>query len=164
MAVSIVKPAEEHIEAISRICSEGWKQTVESKLSEAYQEQTVAFWYNHERIKSDLEAGVYSHIALVDSKAAGVIGGGMTGPETGEVFVLYVDESFRYKGIGRQLLDALTGLQREQGASEQWVSVQEDNGYGIPFYEARGFVFQKKKVEQTDTGEEQVSLRYMRKI
>lgn len=163
MTVSIIKPAEEHIEAISSICSAGWKQTVEGKLSEAYQEQNVAFWYNHARIKSDLEAGVYSHVALIGSKVAGVIGGGMTGPGTGEVFVLYVDESFRYKGIGRQLLDALTGLQREQGASEQWVSVQEDNGYGIPFYEARGFVFQKKKVEKTETGEEQVSLRYMRK-
>lgn len=43
MKITIVKPTENHIEAISRICSNGWKQTVEGKLSEEYQEQNVAF-------------------------------------------------------------------------------------------------------------------------
>ena len=78
--------------------------------------------------------------------------------------MLYVDETYRYKGIGRLLLEALTELQKEQGAAKQWVSVQEDNQHGIPFYEARGFRLQGKKTELTDTGEEQVSLRYSREI
>ncbi|WP_033543669.1 GNAT family N-acetyltransferase [Planococcus sp. CAU13] len=164
MPVLIIKPAEIHIEEIAEICSTGWKQTVEGKLSEEYQEQNVAFWYNHERIKNDLEAGFYTHVALIDSDVAGVIGGGITSPGVSEVFMLYVAETYRYQGIGRQLLDALTGLQKEQGALVQWVSVQEDNERGIPFYEARGFKLQGKKIEQTDTGEDQVSLRYMRKI
>lgn len=164
MAVLIIEPTENHIEAISTICSMGWKQTVEGKLSEKYQEQNVAFWYAHERIKKDLEAGFYSHVALIDSDVAGVIGGAMTGPGIGEVFVLYVDETYRYQGIGRHLLDALTQLQKEQGASKQWVSVQEGNQRGIPFYEARGFAYQGKKLELTDTGEQQVSLRYSRPV
>lgn len=29
--------------------------------------------------------------------------------------------------------------------NEQWVSVQDGNQRGIPFYEARGFAFQKKE-------------------
>ncbi|MCM3609769.1 GNAT family N-acetyltransferase [Planococcus sp. MERTA32b] len=164
MDVSIAKPSENHIEAISEICSSGWKQTVEGKLSEEYQEQNTAFWYNHERIRSDMEAGYYTHVALIDSDVAGVIGGGLTSPGVSEVFMLYVDEAYRYKGIGRLLLEALTGLQKEQGATEQWVSVQEGNQRGIPFYEARGFKLQGKKKERTDTGEEQVSLRYLREI
>lgn len=164
MEMSIVEPAEHHIKAISTICSKGWKQTVEGKLSAEYQELNVAFWYNHERIREDLEAGFYTHVALVDSDVTGVIGGGMTGPGVAEVFVLYMDETYRYRGIGRLLLDALTELQKEQGAVEQWVSVQEDNQRGIPFYEARGFACQGKKSEMTVAGEEQVSLRYSRKI
>ena len=164
MDVSITKPTENHIEAISAICSAGWKQTVEGKLSEEYQEQNIAFWYNHERIRSDMEAGYYTHVALIDSNVTGVIGGGMTDSGVSEVFMLYVDETCRYKGIGRLLLEALTELQKEQGAAEQWVSVQEGNQFGIPFYEARGFRLQGKKMELTATGEEQVSLRYSRQI
>lgn len=164
MAVWIIKPAEHHIPAISEICSKGWKQTVEGKLSAEYQEQNIAFWYDYKKIREDLEAGFYTHVAVVDSDVTGVIGGGMTGPDVAEVFVLYMDEDYRYQGIGRRLLEALTELQKEQGATEQWVSVQEDNQRGIPFYEARGFVYQGKKSETTITGEEQVSLRYLRKI
>lgn len=95
MNVSIIKPTENHIEAISAICSVGWKQTVEGELSEEYQEQNLAFWYYHERIRSDMEAEYYSHVALIDSNVAGVIGGGMTSAGVSEVFMLYVDEVYR---------------------------------------------------------------------
>ncbi|UFU00081.1 GNAT family N-acetyltransferase [Radiobacillus kanasensis] len=164
MNISIEKPKPEHAEMVAEICSVGWKQTVEGKLSEEYQKQTVEFWYNQERILNDMESGSYTHVALVNSKVVGVIGGAMTSSQTGEVFVLYVDETYRYKGIGRLLLEALTKQQKEKGATEQWVSVQENNQRGIPFYEARGFTFQEKKITPTDTGEEQVSLRYYRKL
>ncbi|QDP39390.1 GNAT family N-acetyltransferase [Radiobacillus deserti] len=164
MNISIERPQPNQAEAIAEICSIGWKQTVEGKLSKEYQSQNVKFWYNQEKILNDIEAGSYTHVAIVHSKVVGVIGGAMTAPEIGEVFVLYVDETYRYKGIGRLLLAALTEQQKEQGAKEQWVSVQEDNQRGIPFYEARGFTFQRKKITKTDTGEEQVSLRYFRVI
>ncbi len=51
-----------------------------------------------------------------------------------------------------------------KGISEQWVSVQEDNHRGIPFYEARGFLFKENRIKETETGEQQVSLRYARKL
>lgn len=164
MQVSIVKPKMEHASAIAGICSTGWMQTVEGKLSKAYQLANIEFWYNPERIQQDIEKGIYSHIACIGNKVAGVIGGGMTAPTTGEVFVLYMDEKSRYQGIGRQLLEALTKEQKENGAIEQWVSVQEGNHLGIPFYEARGFEYRGKNTELTDTGEQQVSLRYCRSI
>ncbi|WP_312096036.1 GNAT family N-acetyltransferase [Niallia sp.] len=162
--ISIEKPSIQHAEAIQRICSTGWRQTVEGKLSEECQKQTVEFWYNHERIEKDLENESYSYIALLDSEVVGVIGGGMTGGNVSEVFVLYMDEKYRYQGMGRLLLEALTKDQVALGATKQWVSVQEGNHRGIPFYEARGFIFQGKKITVTETGEEQVSLRYVRAI
>ncbi|WP_042220932.1 GNAT family N-acetyltransferase [Oceanobacillus manasiensis] len=164
MSISIVKPEISHTAAISAICTAGWKQTVEGKLSETFQEENVAKWYNYARVENDILSESYTHVALFDSEVVGVIGGGITAPETGELFVLYVKEAHRYKGIGRQLLDALTRRQIEKGAKEQWVSVQEENQYGIPFYEARGFIYQEKKETPTSTGERQISLRYKRKV
>lgn len=164
MKISIIKPQTEYAEAIAAICTAGWRQTVEGKLSEEYQKRNVAFWYNHERVINDINAGAYTHAALIDSEVAGVIGGGMTGPDTAEIFMLYVNEMYRYQGIGRRLLEALTREVIDQGASEQWVSVQEDNQRGIPFYEERGFVYQEKRGTLTETGEEQVSFRYVRSL
>ncbi|MCM3587450.1 GNAT family N-acetyltransferase [Mesobacillus maritimus] len=164
MKISIMKPAVEHAASIAAICTTGWKQTVEGVLSEDYQKQNVEFWYNLDRVRSDILQGSYSHIGVIDSEIVGVIGGGMTGPAASEVFVLYVDETYRYQGVGRLLLEALTQEQIEQGAEEQWVSVQEGNQRGIPFYEARGFVYQTNQITDTDTGEQQVSLRYSRSL
>ncbi|WP_077622926.1 GNAT family N-acetyltransferase [Sediminibacillus massiliensis] len=160
----IIKPRVEHTEAIAAICANGWKQTVNGKLSEEYQNKNIDFWYSHDKVSHDIREGNYTHAALFENKIAGVIGGGITKPGRCEVFVLYVDENQRYQGIGSLLLDALTEQQLEQGATEQWVSVQEGNQFGIPFYEARGFSFKQRKVSITETDEERVSLRYSRFI
>jgi ribosomal protein S18 acetylase RimI-like enzyme len=160
----ITKPEISHAEAIADICSKGWQQTVAGKLSEEFQRQNVDFWYNLSRVKEEIQSGSYCYVAMQAGQVLGVIGGAMTGQATGEVFVLYVDESARYKGAGKLLLEALTKDQTQQGASEQWVSVQEGNTLGIPFYEARGFCLRGKKSNLTETGETQVSLRYYREI
>ncbi|RKQ17191.1 GNAT family N-acetyltransferase [Oceanobacillus bengalensis] len=164
MNITITKPETKHTKAIAKICATGWRQTVEGVLSENYQIENVHFWYNENKVYHDIKAGTYSHIALLHDEVVGVIGGGMTGENVGEIFVLYVDETLRYKGIGRLLLEALTKQQLESDATEQWVSVQEGNMRGIPFYEARGFVFQGKKTTVTETGEKQTSLRYNRQL
>ncbi|RKQ32672.1 GNAT family N-acetyltransferase [Oceanobacillus halophilus] len=164
MKISIVEPKPKHTESIATICANGWRQTVEGILSEKYQKQNIDLWYNHDRVLRDIKSKVYSYVALVHSDVVGVIGGAMTEENKGEIFVLYMDENFRYKGIGTRLLEALTKQQIASGATEQWVSVQEGNQLGIPFYEARGFSFQKKKITITETNEKQFSLRYARHL
>ncbi|SEQ12745.1 GNAT family N-acetyltransferase [Piscibacillus halophilus] len=164
MQVNITKPKIEHAEAIRRICSTGWRQTVEGLCSEEYQEQNIEYWYNIEKIQDDIENGTYTHVAIIDSKVVGTIGGAMTGPETGQIFVFYMDPTYRYKGIGKKLLNIFTEDQKQQGATEQVVSVQKDNQYGIPFYEARGFRPIAEKVSETSTGEQLASIRYYREI
>lgn len=164
MELTIVKPDENHASAIATICANGWRQTVEGKLSEAYQIKTVDFWYRYERVRKDISKGIYTYVALINDEVVGVIGGGQTKPNSGEVFVLYVDEEYRYTGVGKQLLEKFTQHQLKTNVNEQWVSVQDGNQRGIPFYKARGFDFQKKRIEHTETGEKQVSLRYKRYI
>jgi ribosomal protein S18 acetylase RimI-like enzyme len=164
MDIVIKKPEIIHSNAIATICTKGWKQTVEGLISEEYQIRNVEYWYNNERVKNDIEAGIYSYIALLNSEVIGVIGGGKTNLHAGEIYVLYVDENTRFKGVGKKLLETLTQQQMSEGITEQWVSVQEDNHRGIPFYEARGFKYIEKRIKETETGEQQVSLLYLRKL
>ena len=98
------KPETVHSKAIVTICSKGWKQTVEGKLSEEYQRKNVDYWYNKERVENDIKEGFYSYITLLNSEVVGVIGGGKTKSNVGEIYVLYVDENIRYKGIGKNYL------------------------------------------------------------
>ncbi|MFS0561021.1 GNAT family N-acetyltransferase [Terribacillus sp. 179-K 1B1 HS] len=162
--MEIKKAETAHAAAIARICAKGWRQTVEGKLSEEAQNRTVGHWYNLERVKEDIDTGGYGYVAMAGETVVGVIGGGVTAPETGAVFVLYVEEKSRYQGTGTLLLEALTQDQKKQGARTQWVSVQEGNQLAIPFYEARGFIFLEQKTNEMDTGETQVSLRYYREL
>ncbi|GEL77647.1 GNAT family N-acetyltransferase [Tenuibacillus multivorans] len=137
--ISIIKAAPEHTEEISRICSIGWRQTVKGKYSEDYQNKNVEYWYNHKRVQEDIVKGIYTHVAMVDQKVAGTIGGVVSEPNISEIYVFYVDEMYRYKGIGRKLLDAFTKEHIKNGATEQYVSVEEENELGLPFYKSRGF-------------------------
>ncbi|GEN87547.1 GNAT family N-acetyltransferase [Oceanobacillus sp. FSL W8-0428] len=164
MEVKIEKAATEHAKEIAAICSSGWRQTVAGKFSQDYQDKNVTKWYTPERIKQDIEIGSYTHTAIIDSKVAGVIGGKVMDSGVSRLFVLYVDEKYRYQGIGKQLLEIFTKEHKEQGATEQWVSVQDDNQRGIPFYEARGFMLREKRNGMTDTGEAFVNLQYSRSI
>lgn len=139
MKVSIKQASPEHTEEISRICSVGWRQTVQGIYSEEYQQKNVEHWYNHKRVHEDIVKGVYTHVALVGDRVVGTIGGMMTEPTISEIYVFYIDKQYRYQGIGTKLLEAFTEEHVRKGAIEQYVSVQEGNKYGIPFYESKGF-------------------------
>lgn len=164
MILEIRKTKVEDAERIAQICCTGWRQTVEGKLSSTFQQQTVKYWYNADKVKQDIKKGSYSYTALCDGIVAGVIGGGMTGKTRAEVYVFYIDSKYRYHGIGKALLHKLTEHQKNKGAAEQWVSVQANNELGLPFYKARGFVRQSVKETKSASGEVQVSLRMKRDI
>ncbi|HIW11583.1 MAG TPA: GNAT family N-acetyltransferase [Candidatus Salinicoccus stercoripullorum] len=149
---------------IAVICSEGWRQTVDGTMSESFQRSIISFWYTEDKVAGDIRRGSYSYVAEVNGVVAGVIGGGMTALDTSKVFVFYVDREYRYRGIGKELLAKITEGHRKRGAVCQWVSVQEGNEHGLPFYEARGFVYQRDKKTKTETGEVQISRRYRREL
>ncbi|GAA0459593.1 GNAT family N-acetyltransferase [Alkalibacillus silvisoli] len=139
MDISITKAEPEHTEEISSICSIGWRQTVQGIYSEEYQIKNVEYWYNLKKVKEDIVKGVYTHVAMVDQTVVGTIGGVMTEPSASEIYVFYIDENYRFKGIGKKLLDAFTKDHIRKGATDQYVSVQDGNSLGIPFYKLRGF-------------------------
>src|SRR5699024_1393831 len=103
------------------------------------QKKNVEYWYNLKKVHEDIVKGSYSHVATVDQKVVGTIGGAITDPGVSEIFVFYVDELYRYKGIGSKLLEKFTKEQKSRGATKQYVSVEEENELGIPFYTSHGF-------------------------
>jgi len=167
--IRVRKATVEHAEGIARVCSEGWRDTYAGLHSADYIEQAIREFYNVERItRETAETGDGWDgwfVALDGKEVVGAIGGGLTGPEEAEVFVLYVLPSRRGEGIGTRLLDHLSGIQRAKGAKKQWVSVTKGNVKGIPFYEARGFrLVGEREAHFNPDGEALRSLRYVRDL
>jgi len=168
--IKIRKANESHVAGIAKVCSDGYWATYNELRNEEYIKRIVQEFYNLERIQSEVsktskEWGGY-FVAIEENEVIGAIGGGMISDTSGEVFVLYLNPNRRNEGIGTMLLDALTKQQKEEfNATEQWVSVAKGNQKGIPFYEAKGFTFEKEQKGYGNSEEENyISLRYYRKI
>lgn len=168
--IQIYKASPNHVEGIAMVCSKAYWATYGETHSEEYIERIVNEFYNRDRILDEVlntsrHWGGY-FVAIEEDEVVGAGGGGMISEMAGEVFVLYVDPERRNEGIGTKILNAITNQQIEEfGAAEQWVSVQKGNMKGIPFYEAKGFIFthEQRGYGNVD-GESYVSLRYFRKI
>lgn len=166
----ICKANESHVEGIAKVCTEGYWATYQELFAKEHIERVVEEFYSCERIlgevtTSDQNWGGY-FVAVEDGVVVGAGGGGIIGEATGELFVLYVDPNRRNEGIGTMILNAVTRQQKEDfNATEQWVSVTKGNMKGIPFYEAKGFVFKHEQSSyENSENEDLVSLRYYRKL
>lgn len=143
--------------------------TYKELFSEAAIQKIIDQYYNLNRLTeeiSSINAKWHGYIiAEKDEEIVGVIGGGMRNEEDGEVYVLYLDPIIRNEGIGSLLLNHFTHIQRfTYGAKEQWVGVLKGNTYAIPFYEAKGFVFQYESPSYDALNEQDISLWYKRII
>ncbi|MGG0668290.1 GNAT family N-acetyltransferase [Sporosarcina koreensis] len=168
--IHIIKAQPDHVEGISKVCSDGYWATYSETHSEMYIKGIIEEFYNRERIQKEVletskEWGGY-FVALEGYEVIGAGGGGMIEETSGEVFVLYLDPSRRNEGIGTMLLDAITKQQKEEfNAKEQWVSVAKGNQKAIPFYEAKGFIFNREvDGHGIVDGERYSSVRYCRTI
>lgn len=168
--IEILKAESNHVAGIAHVCSDAYWATYHEIRSEEYINRIIKEFYNLERIQREItetgrEWGGY-FVAVEENEVIGAIGGGMINQIVGEVFVLYLKPDRRNEGIGTMLLNALTKQQKEEfKATEQWVSVVKGNQKGIPFYEAKGFVFKNEQNGYGNSEEEEYrSLRYCREI
>ena len=142
MDVTVAPAERQHVDGICRVCAEGWRETYVGILPDEEIEATIEEFYIPERVAQEVcspEGWDGWLVAFDDEKVVGAGGGGLTEPNVGEVFVLYVDPPEKRRGIGTRLLEAITQQQREQDATEQWVSIVHDNKIGKSFYQKHGF-------------------------
>ena len=159
--------------AICEVCRAGFALSSAGLLSPATIERQADLYYDPARVREEIaRAGMartwqgYVVAVTEAGQVLGAAGGGVGADAVGHVHVLYLDPPVRGQGIGSRLLDFLTQQQRDEGATEQWVSVTEGNELGIPFYVARGFVV-RDRVPFVETGDgtvEAYSLRMSRAI
>jgi GNAT superfamily N-acetyltransferase len=168
MSLIIRRAETRDAEGIARVCAAGWRDTYRGLKEPERIEAVIAEYYAPERIRREIDATKGWDgwiVAVEDNTVIGGGGGGMTGPDVGEVFVLYLDPTRRGEGIGTLILNAITEQQLAQGAREQWVSVEPENSKGLPFYYHRGFEVRGKRPEWgTAPGEGGDSLRLMRRL
>lgn len=143
--------------------------TYHTLFSKTSIQKIIDRYYNTERLSEEIaciNATWHGYIvAEIHGEIVGVIGGGMRDEYDGEVYVLYLHPEKRLKGVGTQLLNKFTHIQKfTYGANEQWVAVAKGNIYGIPFYEARGFEFQYESASYAAIDDNDISLWYKRKI
>lgn len=164
--IQICKANASHVKGIAKVCAECYWATYSKFYSKDYIETVIKDFYNEERILKEVTNSFREWqgyvVALEDDEVIGAGGGGMITDTASEIFVLYLNPNRRKEGIGTLLLNAITKQQKALKATEQWVSVQQGNQKGIPFYEARGFRFQYEQAKED--GKDYISLRYKRQI
>jgi len=166
--IEVKRGLPKHVEGICRVCIEGRQEAVGHIQSPENIRRNNKIFYNYDRVHRELDEtdgwdGYF--VALDNGVVVGAIGGGMIDEDQSEIYVLYLDPERKREGIGTQLLNHLTNVQRKKGAKKQWVSVLKGNDKGIPFYEAKGFHFMYEKEAYGNVdGEDYISLRYRRDI
>lgn len=168
--ISIRNATRNDTKAVTELLVKSHWFTYDRLYSKDYIKKLIKQYYNVQRIEQEIVSiSIEWHgyfIAEMNGKIVGAIAGGMTNSNSGEIYVFYLDPEMRGMGIGTRLLDFATKIQKHSyGASEQWVSVAKGNDYGIPFYEARGFIFQYEELAYGTSVEDQdISLKYKRYI
>lgn len=88
-------------------------------------------------------AGNHLLIAYLDGEPAGFVSGvEVLHPDKDIEMLLYelgVDERFRRRGIGAELVRALVDVARRLGCRNVWVLTEPDNGPALATYRAAGF-------------------------
>jgi len=145
VSVLIIRPAHQtDAEAIAKVQVDTWRSTYKGILSDDFlaalsYEQRAKAWHN---ILSDPKPNQFAYAAMQDAKE--VIGFAVGGQErsgdteyTGELYALYVLETFQRQGLGHRLTATLARSCIDAGLGSLLVWVLEDNPCRR-FYEALG--------------------------
>lgn len=133
---------EADVEAICRVCADGWRDTYRDTHTAADIEATIAEFYAPGRVREEIGPGPGWWgwvVAEADGRVAAAGGGGPVDEGGCELYVLYVDPPVQRRGLGSAVLAFVTEQARAHGATRQRVAVAPDNPKGIGFYRRHGF-------------------------
>ncbi len=118
------------------------------KLMEHHRERAVNFkeWYSdltfEKRVRKFTREGVRLRIVLARDAATGVHAGYCVSTihdEAGELDSLFIEEAYRRRGIGGELVKMSVAWLGEGGVGSKIITVAEGNEEAIGFYEKFGF-------------------------
>lgn len=138
--------------SIARVCMEcnraTFKDLFTPKYFNTHMKNVIDIKYSEEKIHHEIvNISREWNGWFVAEKYGQIIGatsGGFTSNQTAEVFDLYLLPDYHGHKIESLLLEKLTKVQHEMGASEQWLTTAKSNQHDISLLEECGFVFKEK--------------------
>ena len=86
-------------------------------------------------------AGPEFWLALIDGKAVGMIGGGISRTERYNLIGMWVEPGLRGSDIASTLVQTVTSRALQKGHAQVFLDVSPDNLRAASFYRRQGFVF-----------------------
>ncbi|KAK3196800.1 hypothetical protein K4F52_000144 [Lecanicillium sp. MT-2017a] len=134
MSVTIRKATPEDAASVAQIHIQSWRETYTGIVPQSYLdslnvETRTANWTSHLQRKGSFDV----YLALLDGQAVGIAAGGKrretetAATYQGELFLVYVLQSAKGKGIGRILTKKVAGMIREDGLRGAMLWVLERN-------------------------------------
>ncbi|BAS26595.1 GNAT family N-acetyltransferase [Limnochorda pilosa] len=151
------------VEGIRAVAAGTWAEAYQGLIPKEVQHRLLAAWYAPEGLRAAIERA--ESPVLVAEEGGAVCGFaqmGMIGPETAELFRLYVLPTHQRVGLGQRLHEAVLQALRNRGhvVRAVEVTVEEGNRKGRTFYEKLGFRLLATSDEPLPGGGRLVTARY----
>ena len=134
----IRKGTEEDITAITELAEKIWWPTYRNIISEEQISFMLKDMYSEESLKKQLVSGVDFILAEKENLAVAFAGFSLIEPEVYKLHKLYVLPSEQGNGTGKNLIEYITDLAREQGGKILELNVNRGNS-ASEFYKKVGF-------------------------
>jgi N-acetylglutamate synthase-like GNAT family acetyltransferase len=134
----IRKATEEDITAITELAEKIWWPTYRNIISEEQISFMLKDMYSEESLKKQLVSGVDFILAEKENLAVAFAGFSLIEPEVYKLHKLYVLPSEQGNGTGKNLIEYIADLAREQGGKILELNVNRGNS-ASEFYKKVGF-------------------------
>ena len=134
--ISLLRDLAEHI----------WRECYPDIITHEQIEFMLCWMYDEDEIRRQLAAGVPWAIVEQDGAPAGFLSWQREDDGRVKISKLYVLPQHQRRGIGRQMIDHISGQARAIGASALWLQVNKRNGRAIGAYLKAGFHVEKEVV------------------
>lgn len=141
---------EEDMRTVADLAAIIWKEYYTPIIGEEQVSYMVPRFQSLEAIKGQIERDNYTYYLLShEGSMAGYIG---IQDQGDKLFLskLYIEETYRNKGLGKEAFRLVEKLGREKGCSKIWLTVNRNNQSSIDIYLKKGFL--KVREEKADIG------------
>lgn len=128
----------DEIPLLQELAREIWEEHYPGIITQGQIDYMLKHFYADERIQEELQRGVYWSIYWKDSKPVGYMSCELR-DEKLYLSKIYLKKSHRGKGYGREMIDLIHLIARQNGKKSVYLNVNKYNSASLEFYEKCGF-------------------------
>ncbi|MDP4272181.1 MAG: GNAT family N-acetyltransferase [Bacteroidota bacterium] len=142
--INFYTATEKDIPLLQHLADEIWHQHYPGILSIEQIDFMLKMLYSTDRIKEELNHGVYWVIFKYDKRPAGFIACEMEENQICKLHKIYIYPHLHGKGIGRKAIEVAKEYARSHGADKLKLFVNRGNKASIEAYKRLGFITEKE--------------------